>query len=129
MAEFNVYFSGQSDLNDVEFHANVGAEVKFGETLVAVNGKSPYIGDNGNWFVYDDAARKWVDTGVLSRGDTPHIGDNGHWWIADDDTGVPSTGPAGPMGTAVTSARLIPAQHEDGSQPIYVMGAVITEVK
>lgn len=28
------------------------------------NGKSPYIGNNGNWFIYDDEKKEWVDTTV-----------------------------------------------------------------
>ena len=53
---------------------------------------TPYISDNGNWFVGDK------DTGVKARGDngiTPHIGDNGNWYIDDIDTGIKSKGDKG----------------------------------
>lgn len=33
-----------------------------------------------------------------SDGKTPYIGDNGNWWIGETDTGVPATGPAGQDG-------------------------------
>lgn len=41
-----------------------------GGTTVVV-GKSPYIGENGNWFVYDDEAGDYVDSGNLAKGETP----------------------------------------------------------
>lgn len=53
--------------------------------------KTPYIGENGNWWV------GLVDTGVLAHGkdgkdgkdgDSPHIGANGNWWVGTIDTGV-----------------------------------------
>ena len=59
------------------------------------DGETPYIGDNGNWWIGT------TDTG------TPYIGDNGNWWIGTTDTGVKAegqdgadgaTGPAGPAG-------------------------------
>ena len=31
-------------------------------------GEAPRIGDNGNWYVYDNATQKWVDTGVRAGG-------------------------------------------------------------
>ena len=31
-------------------------------------------------------------------GKTPYIGDNGNWWIGDTDSGVPATGPTGAQG-------------------------------
>ncbi len=33
-----------------------------------------------------------------SDGKTPYIGENGNWWIGETDTGVPATGPAGQDG-------------------------------
>ena len=32
------------------------------------------------------------------KNNTPYIGDNGNWWIKDSDTGVPAQGPQGPQG-------------------------------
>ncbi len=32
------------------------------------DGKSPYIGENGNWYVYNDVLHAWVDTGVRAEG-------------------------------------------------------------
>ena len=57
----------------------------FGLSSCATDGKTPFIGDNGNWWIGDS------DTGVLAVGQdgkTPHIGSNGNWWIGDSDAGV-----------------------------------------
>ncbi len=80
------------------------------------DGKTPYIGENGHWWIGD------TDTGVNAKGDkgdkgdtgatgetgakgdkgdagvdgdTPYIGSNGHWWIDDVDTGVCAEGSNG----------------------------------
>ncbi|MPL74338.1 hypothetical protein SDC9_20210 [bioreactor metagenome] len=29
-----------------------------------LNGKSPFIGENGRWYVFDDIVRQFVDTGI-----------------------------------------------------------------
>lgn len=86
------------------------------------NGLTPYIGENGNWWIGD------TDTGVHAQGTpgekgekgdqgiqgiqgpqgeagatgqqgpqgadglTPYIGANGNWWIGDTDTGVFASG-------------------------------------
>lgn len=57
-----------------------------------VDGQTPRIGDNGNWWIGT------TDTGVKAKGvdgangQTPHIGNNGHWWIGNTDTGVKAEG-------------------------------------
>ena len=59
------------------------------------DGLTPYIGNNGNWWIGT------TDTGVKAQGNagtdgqTPHIGDNGNWWIGTTDTGVKAQGSAG----------------------------------
>lgn len=59
------------------------------------DGLTPYIGDNGNWWIGT------TDTGVKAQGNagtdgqTPHIGDNGNWWIGTTDTGVKAQGDKG----------------------------------
>ena len=32
------------------------------------DGKSPYIGENKNWYVYNDLTHTWIDTGVRAEG-------------------------------------------------------------
>ena len=41
------------------------------------DGKSPYIGENGNWYVYNDLTQTWVDTGVRAEGVDGTNGING----------------------------------------------------
>ena len=55
------------------------------------DGQTPYIGENGNWWIGT------TDTGVKAQGDTgddgqtPYIKD-GNWWIGTTDTGVKAQG-------------------------------------
>jgi hypothetical protein len=71
------------------------------------DGFTPYIGENGNWFI------NGVDTGHPSRGADgingmagsgtvviPTIGSNGNWFINGVDTGKPSRGATGPTGAS-----------------------------
>lgn len=56
------------------------------------DGKTPYIGENGNWFIGE------TDTGVQAEGKdgvTPRIGENKHWFIGDIDTGIVAEGTDG----------------------------------
>lgn len=38
------------------------------DTGVSATSKSPYIGDNDHWFVYDPINKVWSDTGIEARG-------------------------------------------------------------
>lgn len=69
---------------------------------------SPYVGDNGNWFFYDDAQGKYVDSGRTAQGDdghSPYIGTNGNWWEWDaglgryTDTDIKAKGEDGEPGS------------------------------
>ena len=72
--------------------------------------KAPYIGENGNWFVWNAETGLYEDTGTRAGGldgrdgKSPYIGSNGHWFVYDDaageyvDTGVSAQGPEGPRG-------------------------------
>lgn len=44
-------------------------KVKTYTEAIIERGISPYIGENGNWFEYDDELGKIVDTGIKARGD------------------------------------------------------------
>ena len=89
------------------------------------DGDTPYIGENGNWWVGD------VDTGVNATvgkdghdgtdgidgvdgkdGETPYIGENGNWWVGDVDTGVNAT--VGKDGTNGTDGK----DGEDGKDGV-----------
>lgn len=60
-------------LNDVSINSfsadlEVTDNVTEGETVV-LNGHSPYIGDNGYWWEYDDETQTYIDTGVKAQGE------------------------------------------------------------
>lgn len=74
------------------------------------DGDTPYIGENGNWWIGG------VDTGIKAEGSdgadgsdgsdgkdgqdglTPYIGSNGNWWIGTTDTGIKAAGANGTDG-------------------------------
>ena len=66
--------------------------------------KSPYIGDNGNWFVYDAVQKVYVDTGIKAQGSQGQVGPQGPKGLQGPkgDTGAKgdpgATGPQGPQG-------------------------------
>ena len=56
---------------------------------------------SGNWYVWNAAQGRYVDSGVFAGGKAPYVGENGHWFVGTDDTGVSASGQkgdAGPMG-------------------------------
>ena len=73
MAEIKNNENLTASLSSVE---NLSAEVQSKEEILkgkiassilyfkGENGKSPYIGNNGNWFIYDDEKKEWIDTTV-----------------------------------------------------------------
>ncbi len=90
------------------YSLNAGINTKISKD--AANGKDPFFGENGNWWIGDtDTGIKvrttntpvlgsngtWiinsVDTEIpasAANGKDPFFGENGNWWIGDTDTGV-----------------------------------------
>ena len=56
------------------------------ETASRISDILPYIGDNGNWYKWDNTAGKFVDSGIASRGEKGDTGSKG-------DTGEPGYTP------------------------------------
>ena len=85
-----------------ETNTGIKAEGKDGSN--GNNGKTPYIGNNGNWFVDGQ------DLGVKAKGEkgnkgddgvngkTPYIGNNGNWFVDGQDLGVKAKGEKGNKG-------------------------------
>ena len=48
--------------------AAIAAALRAADAAVAAAGKLPYVGDNGNWFVYDFDEEEYVDTEVPATG-------------------------------------------------------------
>ena len=86
----------------------IDAALAAAEAATAAAGRSPYIGENGHWFVWSPTAGDYVDTEVQAQGNdgadghSPYIGANGHWFVWSSggwtDTGVNAQGPAGKDG-------------------------------
>ena len=51
-------------------------------------GKSPYIGENGNWYTFDDQSGEYIDSGISasSGGGTPGGGGSETWRLVQDIT-------------------------------------------
>ena len=106
-----------SEENVVEIHTETSVvEIHNADGL---NGITPHIGDNGNWWV------STKDTGVHAQGEqgekgesgengkdgkngedglTPYIGANGNWFVGDVDLGVKAQGEQGIQGESGKSA-------------------------
>ncbi len=72
---------------------------------VPEDGKSPYIGETGTWWVWSDLQKKYVDTGDPAQGDegkSPYIGIDGNWYYWDGsewvNSGVKAEGEPGSNG-------------------------------
>ena len=92
------------DVTDVDTSILTGAikaALDAADAADAAAGHAPYIGDNGNWFIWDATEGAYVDSGTSAIGHSPYIGDNGNWYVwsvsADDyvDSGTSATGPKG----------------------------------
>ena len=101
-------------------------------------GNTPYIGENGNWWIAGEdtgypAQGQQGEQGMTGAqgmpgekgeqgepGNTPYIGENGNWWIADEDTGVSASGNSEPMECAHfwNSATLV--EHKDGREGVII---------
>ena len=58
-------------------------------------GKTPYIGENGNWWIGDKDLGIPATGSDGDSGETPYIGENGNWWIGETDTGIKAQGEDG----------------------------------
>lgn len=50
---------------------------------------------DGYWWVYDANSGKFVNSGIYAGGSSPYIGQNGNWFVGDEDTGIAATGQQG----------------------------------
>lgn len=104
--------------NNAEYYAQDAASSA--ASAAAWSSNPPYIGANGDWYVYDTSTEQYVDSGVdasitvdieditmLPAGSTPYVTNTGtdtdpvfHLFIPKGDTG--ETGQTGPQGPAAT---------------------------
>ena len=88
----------------------------------STDGQTPYIGENGNWWIGDS------DLGVSATGPkgekgetgeagndgySPYVGENGNWWIGTTDLQIPAAGTKGDDGAPGQNG----APGDDGETP------------
>ena len=106
---YQLYLNNGGTLSYEEWLSSIkGEKGDTGEQGPAgADGQTPFIGDNGNWWIGDkdtgiSAQGEKGDTGEQGpagdNGQTPFIGDNGNWWIGDKDTGISAQGEKGDTG-------------------------------
>lgn len=94
------------------------------------DGHSPYVGDNGNWFVWSDDREQYEDSYLQANGYPPFIS-GGTWWVWLNtmvgyyDTEIPVTGANGDAG--YTPQREIDYWTEEDKEEIrnYVNSAIL----
>ena len=101
-----------ADLNEVSAEADKAIE----EANNVVD-KLPYIGENGNWYRWDDEAGAFVDSGSPSRGEQ---GDKG-------DTGNP--GKAGEDGKSITVQNVSESAVDGGYNVVTFSDGTIVNIK
>lgn len=74
-------------INDIA-HAVIDLE----ENEDAVTNTAPYIGDNGNWYVYDVQTKTYIDSGMPSRGEQGLQGEKGEKGDKGEDGYTPIRG-------------------------------------
>lgn len=81
MSQFETKFSVQSESKfNTDFGANNDVYEKILNSL-----KTPYIGENGNWYEWDVGSQSFVDTGVKSAGKDGYTPKKGvDYWTPDD---------------------------------------------
>ena len=102
---YTITFSDGSKTTFTVTNGKDGVDGSDGED--GTDGETPYIGENGNWWIGS------TDTKIPAKGQdgtdgndgsdgqdgiTPHIGENGNWFIGNKDTGIPAKGQNGSDG-------------------------------
>lgn len=87
------------------------------------DGRTPIIGPNGNWFVYNEDTRDFEDSGYYSGGAAPYIGENGNWWIGTEDSGVAASGRPGERGPEGPAGSGIDMEYDEATGTVRIVGA------
>lgn len=85
----------------IDFHVHPSITIYHGEKGEdGKDGQTPYVGENGNWWIGEDDTRVKAAGEDGQAGETPKIGSNGNWWIGSSDTGIKAQGENGKDGEA-----------------------------
>ena len=76
---------GVDDVLAEDINSIAEAVIEIEESGVGSAEKSPYIGDNGNWYEWNDIQQGYVDTGVKANGEDGYTPQRGidYWTDAD----------------------------------------------
>lgn len=88
-------------------------------------GKSPYKGENGNWFEWDEEAGQYVDTGVRAKGDTGDTPDISIGTVTTVEPGEPAAASMSGTPEAPVLNLSIP-KGLVGDTPNFTIGTVTT---
>lgn len=127
---------------DITFN-NVEVELE-AEDVVRIDnsgaGKSPYIGENGNWYEYDDQTKVFVDTGIQAegpegpegpRGPEGPVGPSGSDYVLtnqdkQDIAGIVGSEAVKYVSQQLTDAQKIQARENIGAASLADLGTVFT---
>ena len=112
---------------DVTFN-NVEVELEAEDTVQIDNsgaGKSPYIGENGNWYEYDDQTKVFVDTGIQAEGPpgSDYVLTNQD---KQDIAGIVGSEAVKYVSQQLTDAQKIQARENIGAASLADLGTVFT---
>lgn len=88
-------------------------------------GKSPYKGENGNWFEWDEEAGQYVDTGVRAKGETGDTPDISIGTVTTVEPGEPAAASMSGTPEAPVLNLSIP-KGLVGAMPNFTVGTVTT---
>lgn len=93
------------------------------EDLHKSGGHSPYIGDNGNWYEWDNTTEEYVDTGITAQGGGGQQGIDGGYYIpnvvqTDENTAKISFQPSKTDMSDVSDIELLLPRGADGADGI-----------
>lgn len=121
---------------DITFN-NVEVELE-AEDVVRIDnsgaGKSPYIGENGNWYEYDDQNKIFVDTGIQAEGPEGPEGPAGpagsDYVLTNQDkqdiAGIVGSEAVKYVSQQLTDAQKIQARENIGAASLADLGTVFT---
>lgn len=97
-------------------------------------GKSPYIGENGNWYEYDDQNKTFVDTGIQAEGPEGPEGPAGpagsDYVLTNQDkqdiAGIVGSEAVKYVSQQLTDAQKIQARENIGAASLADLGTVFT---
>lgn len=109
MADYQSIYTGE-EIDEAIGKAKESVSESYVENRLGT--MQPYIGSNGNWFVWDANQQGFVDSGQPARGAQGPQGEQGP---------VGATGPQGPAGTSIESIKRTSGNGAPGTTDTYTI--------